>query len=133
MPASILYRGSKEVADGDPWSLDRKGAKYIQDDATIMRYMVLEKYYGQAALGWTDLTDNKIKTGPAGLKVRKWLLWDAGDHADRRRVTVATNTAYVAGTVDTTTIIVQNPSTDVEDTFTLYGMEGERWRSIHSG
>jgi hypothetical protein len=52
-------------------------------------------------------------------------MWDAGNHALRRKVVVATNAAYVAGVIGTTTIAVQNPSTDVEDTFTLYGKEGD--------
>lgn len=116
------------MADGDPWSLDRIACVYQGDDGQSHSFRTLEAYQAQVALGWVAVSDPGMHSAPRGLKPRVWLLWDAGNHANRRRVVVATNAAYIAGVIGTTTIKVQNPSTDVEDTFTLYGMEGERFR-----
>lgn len=118
------------MADGDPWSLDRVACNYQMDDGTYWRFRTLESYQAQASLGWTLCTDPTRKSMPRGWKPRVWLMWDAGNHANRRRVVVATNAAYIAGVIGTTTLSVQNPETDVEDTFTLYGMEGERHRGM---
>jgi hypothetical protein len=114
--------------DGDNWSLNRTACKYIDDSGKEHRFRALERYVGQAALGWVASTDASTDPIPRGLKPRTWLMYDAGNHANKRRVVVATNAAYVAGVINTTTLAVQNPATDVEDTFTLYGMEGERRR-----
>ncbi len=116
------------MADGDPWSLDRIACVYSADNGVDYRYRTLERYQSQAALGWVACTDPATDTMPKGLKPRVWLLYDAGNHANRRRVVVATNAAYMAGVPGVTTLAVSNPATDVEDTFTLYGMEGERRR-----
>lgn len=116
------------MADGDPWSLDRIAAKYVADSSVTYRFRVLERYQLQAALGWDSNVLTLTSPPPKGLKPRVWLTFDAGAHANRRRVAIGTNTAYIAGVIGTTTCAVQNPSTDVEDTFTLYGMEGERTR-----
>lgn len=116
------------MADGDPWSTDRVACNYQMDDGEYYRFRALEAYQAQAALGWTLCSTAGRKSAPRGLKPRVWLTWDAGDHSKRRRVVVATNAAYIAGVIGTTTVAVQNPSTDVTDTFTVYGMEGERIR-----
>lgn len=116
------------MADGDPWNTDRTACVYEMDDGTEYRYRALTKYLGQAACGWVAATDPTQRSLPDGVKPRKWLLYDAGNHAQRRSVVIATNAAYVAGVIGTTTLAVQNPGTNVEDTFTLYGMEGERSR-----
>lgn len=119
------------MADGDPWSTNRVACNYQMDDGEYYRFKALEKYQSQAALGWTLCPSGSgRKSMPRGVKPRRWLLYDAGNHANRRSVVVATNAAYIAGVIGTTTLAVQNPSTDVEDTFTLYGMEGERVRGV---
>jgi len=118
------------MADGDPWSLDRIACNYVSDNGATYRFRALEAYQAQADLGWVASTNPALTSLPRGFKPRKFLLYDAGNHANRRSVVVATNTAYNAGVIGTTTIIVQNPGTDVEDTFTLYGKEGERHRGV---
>lgn len=118
------------MADGDPWNTDRTACVYTCDDGADVLFRVNTRYVGQASLGWAANTDPLLKPATKGLKPRKWLLWDAGNHAQRRAVVVATNAAYIAGVPGTTTLAVQNPGTNVEDTFTLYGMEGERTRGI---
>lgn len=117
------------MADGDPWSTDRVACAYIMDSGQHVRFRVLESYFGQAALGWAAAGAQDLPGG-RWLQPRSWLTFDAGNHANRRRVKVGTNAAYVAAVLGTTTIAVQNPSTDVEDTFTVYGLEGERNRGI---
>lgn len=116
------------MADGDPWATDRKACVYVTDEGKAFRFRALEKYQAQAATGWVACADSTTDTMPRGFKPRRWLMWDAGDHSKRRSVVIATNEAYVAGVIDTTTLSVQNPSTNVTDTFTLYAMEGERKR-----
>lgn len=118
------------MADGDPWSLDRIACVYQNDNGTAFRFRTLEAYQSQVALGWVADNNPNHVSMPRGFKPRKWLLWDAGDHSKRRSVVVATNAAYIAGVPGTTTLAVQNPATDVEDTFTLYAMEGERHRGV---
>lgn len=118
------------MADGDKWSLDRTACNYITDDGGIFRFRALEAYVAQAALGWLPTTDSKLRSLPKGIKPRVALCYDAGDHSKRRRVVVATSEAYHALVIDTTTLKVQNPDTDVEDTFTVYGLEGERTRGV---
>lgn len=120
------------MADGDPWSLDRIACNYAADNGGTYRFRALEAYQSQGALGWVASTDPTITSLPKGFKPRKWLMWDAGAHANRRSVVVATNTAYAAGVIGTTTLAVQNPATDVADTFTLYGKEGERHRGVEA-
>lgn len=116
------------MADGDPWSLDRIACNYVADNGAIYRFRTLEVYQAQAALGWEATTDTLLTSIPNGFKPRRALCYDAGDHSKRRTVVVGTNAAYVALVPGTTTLVVQNPSTDVEDTFTVYGLEGERYR-----
>lgn len=116
------------MADGDAWSLDRIACKYIADNGTTFRFRVLEAYQSQAGLGWTACDAVTQVSAPKGLKPRKVLCWDAGDHSKRRSIVVGTNAAYVAIVPGTTTFTVQNPATDVEDTFTVYMKEGERFR-----
>jgi hypothetical protein len=118
------------MADLDPWSTNRIAANYVSDNGATYRFRALERYQAQAGLGWVATTDATLTSIPRGFKPRRWLMWDAGNHALRRKVVVATNAAYVAGVIGTTTIAVQNPSTDVEDTFTLYGKEGETHRGV---
>lgn len=118
------------MADGDPWSTDRLACNYVTDGGTSYRFRALEIYQGQASLGWVACTDPTLTSPPKGLKPRRALCWDAGNHALRRSVVVATNAAYVALVPGTTTLKVQNPSTDVEDTFTVYALEGERIRGV---
>lgn len=118
------------MADGDPWNTDRIACNYQADNGTYYRFRTLEKYQGQAALGWTICNDSSRTSLPKGWKPRVWQMWDAGNHANRRRVVVATNAAYIAGVIGTTTLAVMNPATNVEDTFTIYGMEGERNRGV---
>lgn len=116
------------MADGDKWSLDRIACVYEMDDGSQYRFRTLEIYQTQAALGWVAATDPKMRRLPPGVKPRRALCYDAGAHELRRSVVVATNAAYVALVPGTTTLKVQNPSTDVEDTFTVYALEGERSR-----
>lgn len=118
------------MADGDPWSTDRIACDYVSDNGATYRFRALEIYQGQAALGWVACASASTPPAPKGLKPRSVLCWDAGNHALRRRVVVATPTAYNAIIVGTTTLKVQNPSTDVEDTFTVYLKEGERLRGL---
>lgn len=116
------------MADGDPWSTDRIACDYQSDHGATYRFRALEVYQAQAGLGWVQTTDPTKTSPPRGLKPRKVLCWDPGNHANRRAVVVATNAAYAAIVVGTTTFRVQNPATDVEDTFTVYSKEGERIR-----
>jgi hypothetical protein len=116
------------MADGDPWTTDRTASDYVMDDGTPYRFRALTKYVSQAACGWQASTNPALRRLPPGVKPRRWLLYDAGNHAQRRAVVIATSAAYLAGVIGTTTLKVQNPGTNVEDTFTLYGMEGERSR-----
>lgn len=116
------------MADGDPWSLDRIACDYVTDRGVTYRFRTLEAYQSQAALGWVATASAATSPPPKGLKPRVALCWDAGNHANKRRVVVATNAAYAALVIGTTTLTVQNPATDVEDTFTVYGKEGERTR-----
>lgn len=116
------------MADGDTWSLDRIACNYVSDQGATYRFRALEAYQAQASLGWVACTDPTLSSPPRGLKPRVALCYDAGNHALKRRVVVATNAAYTALVIGTTTLTVQNPSTDVEDTFTVYGKEGERFR-----
>jgi hypothetical protein len=118
------------MADGDKWSMNRIACDYVSDDGGTFRFRTLEAYESQAALGWEPTTDSKLRSLPKGMKPRVALTWDAGNHANRRRVVVATNAAYQALEIDSTTLAVQNPSTDVADTFTVYGLEGERTRGV---
>lgn len=118
------------MADGDKWSLNRIACVYETDPGVNQRFRVLEAYQAQAALGWAVVAVTPCPVMPKGIKPRTWLTYDATAHADRRRVAIGTNAAYIAGVCLTTTVKVQNPTTDVEDTFTLYGMEGERTRGI---
>lgn len=118
------------MADGDPWSTDRIACNYVSDNGTTYRFRALEVYQGQAALGWVACTDATLAGPPKGLKPRRVLTWDPANHALRRSVVVATEAAYAAIVNGTTTLKVQNPSTDVEDTFTVYLKEGERLRGL---
>lgn len=121
------------MADGDPWKTNRMACVYQTDEGWNVRYRALERYQSQAALGWVACGATQCQPwGGSGLSHRKWLMWDAGDHSKRRSVVVATNAAYIAGVIGVTTLAVQNPVTDVEDTFTLYAMEGERKRGIEA-
>lgn len=118
------------MADGDPWSLDRIACKYEADNGATYRFRALEAYQAQAGLGWVASTDPTQTRMPAGFKPRKVLTYDAANHANRRAIVVATDTAYQAIVLGTTTFSVQNPATDVTDTFTAYGKEGERHRGV---
>jgi len=120
------------MADGDPWSLDRTAANYVSDNGGTYRFRALEVYVAQEALGWVASTNPVLTSLPRGFRPRVALTWDAGNHANRRQVVVATNAAYAALVPGTTTLTVQNPSTDVEDTFTVYGKEGERHRGVEA-
>lgn len=116
------------MADGDPWNTDRTACKYIDDSGKEHRFRALTKYVSQPATGWVASTDAATDPIPGGLKPRRWLMYDAGNHANKRSVVIATNAAYVAGVINTTTLAVCNPATNLEDTFTLYALEGERRR-----
>jgi hypothetical protein len=120
------------MADGDPWSMDRIACDYVSDNGGTYRFRALEAYQTQEGLGWTASTEPTQTSMPRGFKPRKILTWDAGNHANRRSIVVATNTAYVAVVPGTTTFKVCNPATDVEDTFTCYGKEGERHRGVEA-
>ena len=120
------------MADGDPWSLNRIACDYASDNGGAYRFRALEAYQAQAALGWVATTDPTKTAMPRGFKPRRALTWDAGDHSARRSVVVATAAAYAALTIGTSTLVVQNPNTDVEDTFTVYGKEGERHRGVET-
>lgn len=116
------------MADGDAWSLDRTTCRYDSDTGAKFTFRALTKYQGQAALGWSTTLTDADGPIPKGLKPRVALCWDPAAKENRRRVVVGTPAAYAALVVDTTTLVVQNPSTDVEDTFTVYALEGERRR-----
>lgn len=118
------------MADGDPWNTDRIACQYQADTGATYRFRALSKYQAQAACGWVASTDPMQTSLPKGFKPRRWLLFDAANHANRRSVVIATNAAYIAGEVGTTTLSVCNPATNVEDTFTLYAREGERHRGV---
>jgi len=118
------------MADGDKWSTNRTACVYTCDDGSTVLFRALSAYVSQAALGWSANTDPLLKPAGRWLKPRRALTWDAGNHANRRSVVVATNEDYIALVPGTTTLVVQNPATDVEDTFTVYGLEGERSRGI---
>lgn len=112
--------------------MDRVACDYVSDNGGTYRFRTLEAYQEQAGLGWTACTDPTLTSIPRGFKPRKVLTWDAGNHANRRSVVVATNAAYAAVVPGTTTFTVSNPATDVEDTFTVYGKEGERHRGVEA-
>lgn len=118
------------MADGDPWHSKRIACDYVADDGATYRYRVLEKYQAQAGLGWVACTNPLLKRLPSGIKPRCALTFDAGAHANRRRVVVATNAAYIAMVPGTTTLKVQQVGSAVEDTYTVYGLEGERTRGV---
>lgn len=118
------------MVDGASWSLDRIACDYVSDNGGTYRFRALEAYESQAGLGWVACTDPTVTAMPRGFKPRSVLAYDAGNHANRRRIVVATAEAFAAIVPGTTTFAVQNPSTDVEDTFTVYGKEGERHRGI---
>lgn len=120
------------MADGDPWSMDRIACDYVSDNGGTYRFRALEAYQAQAGLGWVASTDPTLTSMPRGFKPRRALCWDAGNHANRRSVVVATATAYSDLVPGTTTLIVSNPATDVTDTFTVYGKEGERHRGVEA-
>lgn len=118
------------MAVGDKWSQDRVAAVYLSDEAISIRFKVLERYKAQAQLGWdTVLLSLMIPRFP-GLDPRSWLGYQAANHASRRRVPVGTNAAYIAGVIDTTTFAALSHATHDEQTFTLYGMEGQRSRGV---
>lgn len=116
------------MADGDPWSLDRIGCDYVSDSGKTFSFRALEAYQTQAGLGWEISTDSALPSMPKGYKPRHVLTRDAGAHANKRAIVVATDEAFQAIIIDTTTFVCQNPATDVEDTFTVYGKEGETHR-----
>jgi hypothetical protein len=118
------------MADGDPWSLDRIACQYVADNGATYRFRALEAYQAQAGLGWSASTDPTQTAMPRGFKPRRVLTYDANNHANRRTIVVGTDEAYQAIVPGTTTFIVQNPATDVTDTFTAYGKEGERHRGV---
>lgn len=119
------------MADGDPWTLDRIACNYVSDNGATYRFRALERYQAQASLGWVACTDATLTSMPKGFKPRVVLTWDPAAKGNRRRVVVPTNAAWVALTT-ASTLIVQNPTTDVEDTFTVYGKEGERHRGVQA-
>jgi len=108
--------------------MDRIACAYVSDNGGTYRFRALEAYQAQASLGWDAVTDPTITSMPRGFKPRTVLCWDPAVHANRRRVVVGTDEAYQALVVGTTTLTVSNPATDVTDTFTVYGKEGERHR-----
>lgn len=120
------------MADGDPWNTDRIACDYVSDNGGTYRFRALELYQAQAGLGWVASTNPVLTSMPRGFKARRILTWDAGNHANRRSIVVATNTAYAAVVAGTTTFAVQNPATNLTDTFTAYGKEGERHRGVEA-
>jgi hypothetical protein len=112
--------------------MDRIACDYVSDNGGTYRFRALEAYQTQDGLGWEASTDPTLTSMPRGFKPRRALCWDPAAHANRRSVVVATNEAYAALVPGTTTLKVQNPSTDVEDTFTVYGKEGERHRGVEA-
>lgn len=121
------------MADGDKWSTNRTACVYTTDDGHDALFRALERYVSQASLGWVANTDPTLRPAGRWLKPRVVLCYDnatpPGSHAQRRRVVVATQAAYAAISIGDT-LAVQNPSTDLEDTFTIYGKEGERTRGV---
>jgi hypothetical protein len=99
---------------------------YAGDDGESYRHKTFSFYKAQAALGWVDNTSYTARTLPRGYKMRRWLVQNAADHTQRASVPVATNAAYMAGAIGTTTIKVAYRGYEL--TMTLYGKEGERHR-----
>jgi len=114
------------MADGDAVIRDFQTEVYQGDDGVSYRHKQLSFYKAQAALGWVDNASYTARTLPRGYKMRRWLVQNAADHTQRASVPVATNAAYIAGVIGTTTIKVAYRG--VEITMTLYAKEGERHR-----
>lgn len=117
------------MANGDAISTDTAVGIYVSDEGHSYLRKVKAVYLAQASLGWDVATSNQIITldyAPRGLDPRSWLVWNAADHSQRRRVIIATNADYISGSVGTSTVVV--PYLGAELTMTLYAMEGERKR-----
>lgn len=117
------------MADGDAVLRDIQAAVYHSDSGRLYINKTPSFYVGQASLGWVAATGAQIvanDSAPKGLKKRGWLVWNAADHTQRARIPVATNAAYIAAVVGTTTIKVAYRGYEL--TMEVYGLEGERLR-----
>lgn len=114
------------MANGDAVIRDFQTCVYAGDDGVNYRHKQLSLYVGQASLGWELNTSYTTRTLPRGYKMRRWLLQNAADHTQRATVPIATNAAYIAGVIGTTTVVVAYRG--VALTATLYAKEGERHR-----
>lgn len=113
------------MADGDNILPNKVSCTYVSDTGKEYRRMIPAFYQTQASLGWVLEDTPGNDPVPNGLKPRVVLTYDAGAKANRRRVVVATNAAYMA-LEDGDTLTVDWGG--VADTFTVYGKEGERRR-----
>lgn len=102
---------------------DRGRGTYVSDNGVSYNFHVLNDYGTQAALGWTAGAEGQGPP-PRGLSPRSWIVVTAGNKVVR--VPVATNAAYVAGVIGTTSINVNVDGTSTAAT--LRWKEGERSR-----
>jgi hypothetical protein len=116
------------MADGDAVLQDIVAGVYQDDDGNYYTHRVKSFYQAQAGLGWTLNSDDSRRPLPRGYKPRVWLVQNAADHTQRARVVVATNAAYIAGVLGTTTIKMIYRGYEL--TMTVYGREGERHRGL---
>lgn len=117
------------MANGDAVLRDLVTCVYTDDAARQYLHSVPSYLQGQAAAGWTIATLGQTATlSPfrPGLKMRSWLLWNAADTTQRARVSIGTNAAYIAASINTTTLL--HAYRGYELTMTVYGLEGERTR-----
>lgn len=115
------------MAIGDPWLLVKTSATYVSDTlGTSFRHKVNSIEYGQGGLGWTAGSATYPATFPKGLRPRLWIMKDDSTPPVFRRVIVATPTAYAAGLIGTTTLLLERDAT--QQTFTIDSKEGERHR-----
>lgn len=114
------------MADGDAVIKDIVACNYSDDFGNFFRRKVFSHYQTQAALGWTLLSNRSYHAAPRGLDPRSWIMVNATDPARRARAVVATNAAYYAGVLSTTTLAMIYRG--VEETMALAMKEGERFR-----
>jgi hypothetical protein len=114
------------MADGDVVIRDFVTCVYEDDDGNTYRHKTFSFYQAQGSLGWVLNSSYTNKTLPRGYKMRTWLVQTALDHTQHARIPVATNAAYIAGTIGLTTIKVAYRGYEL--LMTLYAREGERHR-----
>ena len=114
------------MADGDAVIRDFVTCIYAGDDGVQYRHKQLSFYVAQSGLGWVPNDSYTTRTLPKGYKMRRLLVQNAADHTQRASIPVATNAAYIAAVIGTTTFKVAYRGTEL--TATVYAKEGERHR-----